>query len=89
MKWNEMSAFHKILTVICGLCLAACLYLLIFYAFGLLPGVYELHWAQFLFGVSWGGMAILNWKKMRIVAILDLVTAILAFVAAFLGWFVK
>ena len=36
-----------------------------------------------------GRNGILNWKKMRVVAILDLVTAILAFVAAFLGWFVK
>lgn len=89
MKWEEMSVFHKILTVIGGLCTVVYMYVLAFSFFGLLPNVYEIPWAQVLFGMSWVGLAILNWKKMRVMAIFGLIIAALAFVTAFSGWFIK
>lgn len=82
-----MSVLQKITTVVTVLCAIAYICIALLSVFGFLPSVYEIPWAQVLLGIGWVGQAILNWKKMRIVAIINLVVAALAFATAFLGWF--
>ena len=89
MKWNKMSVFHKITAVVSTLCAVAYIYISVFSIFGLLPSVHTIPWAQALFGISWVGSAILYWKKMRILAIFNLVMGVLVFVNAFFVWFTK
>ncbi len=89
MKWSQMSVFHKILVVVCILCLAAYICVAGFSASGLLPNLYEIPWAQALFGMCWASQAVLNWKERRVMAIGDAVIAVITFATAFLGWFVK
>ena len=93
MKWSEMSVFHKITVVVGLLCAVVYGYIAVFSLWGLLPSVYAIPWAQVLLGICWVGQAILNWKKiwkkMRVLAIINLVVGLLAFATAFLGWFIK
>ena len=89
MKWSEMSVFHKITVVVGLLCAVVYGYIAVFSLLGLLPSVYAIPWAQVLLGICWVGQAILNWKKMRVLAIGHLVVGVLAFATAFLGWSIK
>ena len=88
MKWSEMSVFYKITAVVGVLCAVAYSCIALFSLFGFLPNLYTIPWAQVLFGISWAGQAILNWKNTRVLAIFNIVCAILAFVSAFLGWLI-
>lgn len=86
---KDMSLFHKIVQVISALCALAYAVILICYLAGLLPSVYEISAAQTLLGICWLGQAILNWKSRRVLAITNMVTALMAFATAILAYFLK
>ena len=84
MKWNEMSVLHKVVFV--STCVSSFALLVVFLCSlcGVLPGLYENPLYITLMGIIWLGQAILNWKKQRILAIFDLVIALICLCGALL-----
>ena len=81
MKWNEMSVFHKVVFMLTGLSLFAMLVVSLCSICDVIPGLYGNPLYITLLGIVWLGQAILNWKKQRVLAIFNLVTALICFVA--------
>jgi len=75
MKWREMSVFHKVVFILTCLSLLAMFVVLLCCCTGLLPGLYDNPLFLALFGATGLGEAILHWKKNRVLAIFNLVTA--------------
>ena len=86
MKWNEMSAFHRIVYVTGCLCAVAYAVAVICSLTRILPSVYELSWTQALFGFFWLSQGVINWADKRMLAYLNFLTALLSFAAMVLGW---
>ena len=80
MKFKEMPIFHKVVFILICLCLFALLAVFLCSIGGVLPGLYKNPLFITLFGIVWLGQAILNWKKQRVLAIVNLVTALICFV---------
>ncbi len=85
MKWKDKSVFYKITTVVGVLCALAYLCIGACSLSGILPSVYQLPYAQFLFGMVWLCQGILNWKGHRVLAGFDFVIAVCSFFSALLG----
>ena len=87
MKWTEMSVFHKVVFV--STCVASLALLVVcLYSFcGVLPGLYENPLYITLLGFIWIGQAILTWEKQRVLAIFNLITALICLCGALL-WIV-
>jgi hypothetical protein len=81
MKFKEMPTLHKVVLILIWLCLFALLAVFLCSISGVLPGLYENPLFNTLCGIVLLGQAILNWKKQRVQAIFNLVTAFICFVA--------
>ena len=89
MKWRDMSRFHKAVNLIGGICALVYGIVVVCYFCDILPSVYELPWAQVIFGTAWVCSGILNMKQHRTIAIINFVTAALAFLTALLAMVLK
>ena len=87
MKWSDRSKFHKAVLLVESLCILVCSIAMVCWFCGVLPSVYELPWAQACFGTAWLCRGIDNLKISRGSAILNFVTAALAYLTAILGCF--
>ena len=87
MKWNEMSVFHKVVQIIQWLSLLA----MVFVCFigGVIPDLHSPPLYITFFGIHFLGQSILNWKQHRVIAIIDLVAALLCVAALCWGIVVK
>ena len=86
MKWSDRTVFHKVIMLIEFLCLLVYSAILLCWLCGILPSVYELPWAQICFGTAWLCMGIDNLKISRTSAIMNFVTAAIAYLTTILGW---
>jgi hypothetical protein len=89
MKWNEMSTFQRVAHVIGLVCALAYGVAGICYFSGILPIPYKLPWVQVMVSVGWLCLGVTNWERYRSSAVSYFITALLAFITALLGWFVK
>ena len=87
MKWRDMTIFYKAVNLTGGICALAYGIVVACYFCDILPSVYELPWAQVIFGTGWVCLGILNMKQHRTSAIINFVTATLAYLTAILGCF--
>ena len=87
MKWNEMSVFHKVVHIIHALALLS----MVFVCFigGVIPDLHSPPLYITFFGILFLGQSILNWKQHRVIAIIDLIAALLCVVALCWGIAVK
>ena len=81
MKWNEMYVFHKVVHIIHALALLAMCVVFVCFIGGVIPDLHSPPLYITFFGIHWLSESILNWKQHRVIAIIDLVAALL-FVAA-------
>ena len=86
MKWNEMSVFHKVVHIIHALALLAMCVVFVCFIGGVIPDLYSPPLYITFGGIHFLGRSILNWKKQRVMAVIDLVTALLCFAA--LCWWI-
>ena len=80
MKWSEMSVLEKIALVITCLSVLGMLVVILCAVLGVLPDLFESLLYPAFTGTVWLGLAILNWKKQRVLAIFNLVIALLNYV---------
>lgn len=77
MKWNEMSAFQRVLHVISWVCALIYVAWVILSIADVLPSVYEHALPQASFGCAWLCQAIILWKTQRRSAIFSLVLGVI------------
>ena len=86
MNWNEMSVFHKVVQIIQGVSILALCVVLFCFIGGVIPSMFRPPLVTTLFGTNCLARSILNWKKQRVMAVIDLVTVLLCFAA--LCWWI-
>ena len=89
MKWNEMSVFHKVVHIIHALALLAMCVVFVCFIGGVIPDLYSPPLYITFFSIHILGRSILNWKQHRVIAIIDLVAALLCVAALCWGIAVK
>lgn len=86
MKWSERSTFYKAILLTEIFCALVYGIALACYFCDVLPSVFEMPWAQACFGTACLCMGIDNLKKFRTSAVMNFITAALAYLTAILGW---